>query len=87
MDSNDVYDPDTTAEPYEVQYTPGIPTKGNKHNGKLSTLVAACHLVDPLVRHHPTRPFSPHLTSEGATDLITFSFLLASVKQSSVLVA
>jgi len=62
MDSNDSYDPDLPGDfhhSHPLTFTPGVPTLGGNHNGKLSTFIHSCGLVDPLARQHSTRPFPP----------------------------
>jgi len=77
MDANDPYDPDHPVSPYPLEYTPGVPTLEKHHNGKLSTLVATCNLIDPLARQHPTRPFpASHVRGKSRIDYIFISAAL-----------
>jgi hypothetical protein len=59
LDANSSYNPDTSVPSHPRTFTPAIPTTDNKHDGKLSTLVATCGLVDPLARQHSSRPIPP----------------------------
>jgi hypothetical protein len=74
MDANGSYDPDQPGELYPLLYTPGVPTLGKAHNGKLSTLVQSCGLIDPLAHHHSTRPFpASHVRGSKCIDFILVS--------------
>ena len=53
------YDPDSSATAHPLVFHPGIPILDKQHDGKLSTLIASCRLVEPLARQHSSRPFPP----------------------------
>ncbi len=56
-DCNDTYNPDQPGTIHHLPYTHGIALLHKTHDGKLSTLLASCGLVDPLAGHHSTCPF------------------------------
>jgi hypothetical protein len=48
LDANETYDPDIPGQSHSLQYTQGKPTFDPSHDGKLSTLIATCNLLNPL---------------------------------------
>jgi hypothetical protein len=71
MDANGTYDLDNSVSSHSLKYVEGVPTIDHKHDGKLSTLISTCHLLDPLAHHHSTRPFpASHIRESQQIDFI-----------------
>lgn len=56
MDANEGNDPDNSVPLHPLSYKEGVTTMDKAHDGKLSTLISSCRLVNPLARHHSSRP-------------------------------
>jgi hypothetical protein len=52
MDANEMYNPDIPTPAHHLNYLPSNLTFDKHHDGKLSTLVASCALIDPLALQH-----------------------------------
>jgi hypothetical protein len=57
LDANEAYDPDSSSSSHPLPFTPAKPTVDPSHNGKLSTLISTCNLLDPFALQHPEQPF------------------------------
>ncbi len=87
MDTNATYDTDNLGTAHDLTYTPGNLTQDKRHNGKLSTLLASCSLLQPLAIQHTTRPFlASHIHGRNQIDCIFVSeSMLPAVRSSGVL--
>jgi hypothetical protein len=71
LDANKTYDPDIPGSSHSLPYNQGKPTFDSSHDGKLSTLIATCNLLDPLATQHPERPFpASHTRGSNRVDYI-----------------
>jgi len=53
LDANETYHPDSSSPSHPLSFTPAKPTVNPSYNGKLSTLISTCNLLDPLALQHP----------------------------------
>jgi len=72
------YDPDSSATAHPLVFHPGIPILDKQHDGKLSTLIASCRLVelfsDPAYEISPAKyrrlsMYDPRLVEQYHTKL------------------
>jgi hypothetical protein len=71
IDANEAYQPDSPGSAHFLPYAPNQSAIDPKHNGKLSTLLATCQLLDPLAIQHPEWPFPPsHIRGRNRIDYI-----------------